>query len=126
MLFTFIIVTIYLTSNYISQVHTYLLCSLLIFNSINKFILLIHRIKRRKSEDSLPPKNLTFEIRVETDARQVYRLIQRALQDYKDEKRGPTMLSVQSPLGKFVLCRTKNFSTYRQIDSVFRKCGIFH
>jgi DNA polymerase epsilon subunit 1 len=60
----------------------------------------IHRIKRGKSEDSLPPPNLTFEIRVETDARQVYRLIQRALQDYRDEKRGPTLLSVQSPLGK--------------------------
>lgn len=62
--------------------------------------LLMHRIKRGKSEDSLPPKNLTFEVRVETDARQVYRLIQRALQDYKDEKRGPTLLSIQSPLGE--------------------------
>ncbi|PNF35844.1 hypothetical protein B7P43_G09409 [Cryptotermes secundus] len=56
------------------------------------------KIKRGKSEDSLPPKNLTFEVRVETDARQVYRLIQRALQDYRDEKKGPTLLSVQSPL----------------------------
>jgi DNA polymerase epsilon subunit 1 len=60
----------------------------------------MHRIKRGKSEDSLPPQNLTFEVRVEIDARQVYRLIQRALQDYRDEKRGPTLLSVQSPLGK--------------------------
>jgi DNA polymerase epsilon subunit 1 len=60
----------------------------------------MQRIKGGKSEDSLPPQNLTFEIRVETDTRQVYRLIQRALQDYRDEKRGPTLLAVQSPLGK--------------------------
>lgn len=86
--------------NYILQVHTYLWCSLLIFKCLNKCIMLMHRIKRGKSEDSLPPKSLTFEVRVETDARQVYRLIQRALQDYKDEKRGPTLLSVQSPLGE--------------------------
>ncbi|XP_069681734.1 DNA polymerase epsilon catalytic subunit 1 [Periplaneta americana] len=57
------------------------------------------KIKKGKSENSLPPKNITFEIRIETDARHVYRLIQRALQDYKDEKRGPTLLAVQSPLG---------------------------
>lgn len=67
---------------------------------VNTCAVLIHRIKRGKSEDSLPPKNLKFEVRVETDARQVYRLIQRALQDYKDEKRGPTLLSIQSPLGE--------------------------
>ena len=48
----------------------------------------------------LPPKGITFEIRVETDARQVYRLIQRALQDYKDEKRGPSLLAVQSGYGE--------------------------
>nr|CAD7454366.1 unnamed protein product [Timema tahoe] len=57
-----------------------------------------NKISRGKSEDLLPPVELTFEIRVETDPRQVHRLIQRALQDYKDEKKGPTLLAVQSPI----------------------------
>nr|CAD7258615.1 unnamed protein product [Timema shepardi] len=57
-----------------------------------------NKISRGKSEDLLPPGELTFEIRVETDPRQVHRLIQRALQDYKDEKKGPTLLAVQSPI----------------------------
>lgn len=39
---------------------------------------------------------MTFEVRVETDLKQVYRLIQRALQSYRDEKKGPTLLAVQS------------------------------
>ncbi|XP_046997014.1 DNA polymerase epsilon catalytic subunit 1 [Schistocerca americana] len=54
------------------------------------------KITRGKSEDSLPPKNVSFEVRIETDQRQVFRLIQRALQDYKDEKKGPTFIAVQS------------------------------
>nr|CAD7570292.1 unnamed protein product [Timema californicum] len=57
-----------------------------------------NKISRGKSEDLLPSGELTFEIRVETDPRQVHRLIQRALQDYKDEKKGPTLLAVQSPI----------------------------
>ena len=61
------------------------------------------RIKKVEAEDKLPPSTIQFEIRVETDARQVYRLIQRALQDYKDEKKGPTLLSVQSPYGKMMI-----------------------
>ena len=48
----------------------------------------------------LPPPNHTFEIRVEKDARQVHRGIQRLLSSYKDEKRGPTLIAVQSPMGK--------------------------
>lgn len=62
-------------------------------------MLFIYRIKRGKSEDVLPPDAVTFEVRVETEQRQVYRLIQRAIQDYKDEKKGPTLIAVQSPNG---------------------------
>ena len=34
---------------------------------------------------------------METDLRQVYRQINRLLQSYKDEKRGPTFVAIQSP-----------------------------
>lgn len=50
------------------------------------------------SAESLPPADLTFSVQVETDMRQVHRQITRLLQIYKDEKRGPTMVAVQSPL----------------------------
>lgn len=39
---------------------------------------------------------MTFEVRVETDMNQVYKLLQKALQLYKDEKKGPTLLAIQS------------------------------
>jgi len=44
----------------------------------------------------LPPKEMSFQIRVEVDITQVYKLIQKALQGYKEEKRGPTLLAIQS------------------------------
>ena len=50
----------------------------------------------------LPAAGHTFEIQVETNVRQVYRGIQRLLTAYKDEKRGPTFIAVQSPLGKII------------------------
>jgi hypothetical protein len=43
----------------------------------------------------------SFSIQVETDIRQVYRQINRLLQTYKDEKRGPTFVAIQSPQRKF-------------------------
>nr|CAD7589121.1 unnamed protein product [Timema genevievae] len=57
------------------------------------FVLDTVRTNQMPNMDLLPPVELTFEIRVETDPRQVHRLIQRALQDYKDEKKGPTLLA---------------------------------
>ncbi|XP_077998858.1 DNA polymerase epsilon catalytic subunit A-like [Glandiceps talaboti] len=47
-------------------------------------------------EDLIPPPDHTFEVRVEKDVRQVYRAINRLLVAYKDEKRGPTYIAVQS------------------------------
>ncbi|KAJ7309581.1 hypothetical protein JRQ81_007633, partial [Phrynocephalus forsythii] len=44
----------------------------------------------------LPPEKHTFEVRAETDHKTVYRAIQRLLLAYKDERRGPTLLAVQS------------------------------
>lgn len=41
---------------------------------------------------------MTFEVRCEVELKQVYRLIQRALQDYREENKGPTLCAVQSAL----------------------------
>lgn len=49
----------------------------------------------------LPEEGYTFEVRVETDIRSVLRAMQRTLMLYRDEKRGPTMLAVQSCLGQY-------------------------
>ncbi len=51
-------------------------------------------------EEGLPPPGHVFEVRVEKDLRQVYRAIQRQLTAYRDEKRGPTLIAVQSAWGK--------------------------
>lgn len=40
--------------------------------------------------------NYSFDVRVETDSRLLFRDIQRALTTYKDEKRGPTLLLMQT------------------------------
>ena len=50
-------------------------------------------------EADLPPSNHTFEYKLEKDVRQVYRSIQRSLSAYKDEKKGPTYIAIQSPQG---------------------------
>ncbi|CAH3120153.1 unnamed protein product [Pocillopora meandrina] len=56
------------------------------------------RLERDQGDESIyPPDNLTFDVRVDTDSRQTYRAIQRFLMAYKEEKRGPTMILVQSP-----------------------------
>ncbi|RXM93467.1 DNA polymerase epsilon catalytic subunit A, partial [Acipenser ruthenus] len=47
-------------------------------------------------EDLLPPEKHTFEVRAESDPKTVYRALQRALLNYKDERRGPTLIAVQS------------------------------
>lgn len=60
------------------------------------------RISRGHQESDIPPSDITFEVRVETEERQVYRQIQRTLQAYRDEKRGPTMLMIQSAIGRIL------------------------
>lgn len=63
------------------------------------------KVSRGHDEGSLPQKEFNFEIRVETDVKQVYRLLQNALQSYRDEKKGPSLLAIQSVHGMlFYLC----------------------
>ncbi|PKK17899.1 hypothetical protein A306_00000059 [Columba livia] len=50
----------------------------------------------KAGEELLPPDKHTFEVRAETDPKAVYRAIQRLLLGYKDERRGPTLVAVQS------------------------------
>ncbi|XP_075749504.1 DNA polymerase epsilon catalytic subunit 1 [Rhipicephalus microplus] len=54
------------------------------------------KIERGTTADLLPEDGYAFEVRVETDVRLVHRAIQRSLALYRDEKRGPTMVAVQS------------------------------
>lgn len=57
----------------------------------------LFRLTKGADESTLPPAGHTFETKLEKDIRQVYRAIQRLISVYKDEKRGPTYIAVQSP-----------------------------
>jgi DNA polymerase epsilon subunit 1 len=46
----------------------------------------------------LPPPELTAEVRLETDLKLAFRTVQRALQSYREEKKGPSMIALQSTL----------------------------
>ena len=48
------------------------------------------------SGERVPEGDYSFEIRVEIDVRQVYRQLQRILNGYKEEKRGPTIIAAQA------------------------------
>lgn len=48
------------------------------------------------NNDKLPPSEISFDVHVEIDIKQVYRHIQRALSNYQQERKGPTMLCIQS------------------------------
>ncbi|KAG9339579.1 hypothetical protein JZ751_023470 [Albula glossodonta] len=50
----------------------------------------------KTSEELLPPEKHTFEVRAENDAKAIYRALQRILLNYKEERRGPTLIAVQS------------------------------
>ncbi|XP_066509888.1 DNA polymerase epsilon catalytic subunit A-like [Hoplias malabaricus] len=50
----------------------------------------------KTSEDLLPPEKHQFEVRAENDIKAIYRALQRILLSYKEERRGPTLIAVQS------------------------------
>ena len=51
-----------------------------------------------RPEGVVPDSDHTFDIRLETEARQVGKQVGRMVAAYLAEKRGPTILAVQSPL----------------------------
>ncbi|CAB0006741.1 unnamed protein product [Nesidiocoris tenuis] len=54
------------------------------------------RLERAKDDIELPPAGIVFDTKFETDPKQVYKHIQASLQIYRDEKKGPTLIAVQS------------------------------
>ncbi|XP_037072699.1 DNA polymerase epsilon catalytic subunit A-like [Pollicipes pollicipes] len=56
------------------------------------------KLARGAAADALPPEELSFQIQLETSEHAACRRLTRALQAYKDEKRGPTVIAVQSQL----------------------------
>ncbi|XP_027018753.2 DNA polymerase epsilon catalytic subunit A [Tachysurus fulvidraco] len=50
----------------------------------------------KTSEELLPPEKHQFEVRAENDVKAIYRAVQRVLHSYKEERRGPTLIAVQS------------------------------
>lgn len=53
--------------------------------------------------EKLPPSDITFDVHVEIDIKQVYRQIQRALSSYQQERKGPTILCIQSAVALSIL-----------------------
>lgn len=65
--------------------------------------LVFWRLEKGKTAEEMPETELSFEVRVETEYRQACRQIQRALQAYRDEKKGPTLVAVQAQMGNYIL-----------------------
>ena len=61
-------------------------------------------IELNETAGKLPDEDYTFEVKIENDAKQVYKQLQKALAAYKDEKRGPTLISIQSPMDFATWC----------------------
>jgi DNA polymerase epsilon subunit 1 len=63
-----------------------------------------------------PPEDVSFDVRVDTELRRAYRGIQRLLGEYKDARRGPTVILIQSPIGGPLL--TQAIPTLEDFPSV--------
>ncbi|KAM9360448.1 DNA polymerase epsilon catalytic subunit A [Symphorus nematophorus] len=50
----------------------------------------------KTTEELLPPEKHNFEVRAENDVKAIYRALQRILLNYKEERRGPTLIAMQS------------------------------
>ncbi|XP_052824360.1 DNA polymerase epsilon catalytic subunit A-like [Octopus bimaculoides] len=57
------------------------------------------KVSKGVDEASLPPAGTqNFQVKLDKDINRVYRNVQRILSAYKDEKRGPTFIAIQSSL----------------------------
>ncbi|XP_060641327.2 DNA polymerase epsilon catalytic subunit A [Anolis sagrei] len=65
-------------------------------NLINMYSVERNAMAEKVGPDLLPPDKHNFEVRAEIDRKTIYRAIQRLLLAYKDERRGPTLIAVQS------------------------------
>lgn len=55
-------------------------------------------MKNESRQFELPPEEMNIDILIEVDSKQVYRHIQRCLSQYKQEKKTPTMLCIQTAM----------------------------
>ncbi|XP_033110052.1 DNA polymerase epsilon catalytic subunit A-like isoform X2 [Anneissia japonica] len=61
------------------------------------------KIQRGTEEEYLPMPEHSFEVQVEKDIKKAYKAIHRLLSAYKDERKGPTFIAVQSKMGNLEL-----------------------
>ncbi|XP_030759546.1 DNA polymerase epsilon catalytic subunit A [Sitophilus oryzae] len=61
------------------------------------------KLEKLQQNAVLPPEDIQFEIKVETDVAQAYKLLNKALLSYKEEKKGPTMLVLQTTMDVQIL-----------------------
>lgn len=71
------------------------------------------------TEENAPPEDMSFEVFMEVDSKQVYRHIQRMLTQYKDEKKGPTLLCLQTSI------KQSKLNSSMPIISDFPQASIF-
>ncbi|XP_071480194.1 DNA polymerase epsilon catalytic subunit A-like [Diadema antillarum] len=64
------------------------------------------KAERGSETELLPPEEHTFDVMVEKDMKKAYRIIHRLLLAFKDEKRGPTFIAVQSSSSNGELVRS--------------------
>lgn len=55
-------------------------------------------MKNESRQFELPPEEMNIDVLIEVDLKQVYRHIQRCLSQYKQEKKTPTMLCIQTAI----------------------------
>ncbi|KAF7265187.1 hypothetical protein GWI33_021380 [Rhynchophorus ferrugineus] len=56
------------------------------------------KLEKLQQNALLPPESVQFEIKVEIDINQAYKLLNKALLSYKEEKKGPTILIFQTTM----------------------------
>ncbi|KAK4884405.1 hypothetical protein RN001_000676 [Aquatica leii] len=56
----------------------------------------IVELERNPDESIFAPEDLQITVRIETDVKEVYKLLQKHILAYKDEKKGPSLVAVQA------------------------------
>ncbi|CAG9856188.1 unnamed protein product [Phyllotreta striolata] len=74
------------------------------------------KLEQQSEEDQLPPRDVTFEVKIETSIEQAYKTLQKYLQSYKDEKKGPTYIALQCTIDVGEL--TRNVSNITDFPNV--------
>ena len=76
----------------------------------------LFRLKCGISEEFLPNPNQKIDVKIETNDQKVYKALDRCLASYKDEKRGATLVLLQSNVDEIEL--KKNVSALNDFPIV--------